>query len=279
MLAAATFPIVLRAQTVADTEKKEEPLPRDTYIRVATGLGSSQYRDFATSPLVYKGGIAMIGVAWLRKNEKSEIEVGLQGAGGGYETSVGDNSTASNAGIFSIYYSQLHRVPRFSNEQWNTKVGGLADLNGDFRINLNLGNNAFGFELFPTIFASGQTTFTWTTAAKRKKVLGITTVQKARKRQLSYRLNIGILNSSFRNGFVYADQEGLLNSDDIFVDHQFKVFSSFRASSALSYTIHRPNKNALQFSYLWDAYKTGGSLDKFEMAHHTLRFSLLFNLN
>jgi hypothetical protein len=57
-----------------------------------------------------------------------------------------------------------------------------------------------------------------------------------------------------------------------------QIFKGFRLNSALDYTIFLRNKNAVQLSYLWDAYRTGGHHDNFEMAAHTLNFSLLFGL-
>ncbi|MFC5045478.1 hypothetical protein [Aquimarina hainanensis] len=48
-------------------------------------------------------------------------------------------------------------------------------------------------------------------------------------------------------------------------------------NTALTYTSYLKNKNALQFSYVWDAYKTGGDLDSLEMATHSIRFAFLFN--
>ncbi len=87
------------------------------------------------------------------------------------------------------------------------------------------------------------------------------------------------MNSSFRNGFIYSGQSQVLNDAKNFDGYVYKVFSGFRMGSQLDYTRYLKNKNAFQISYLWDAYRTGGQLDKFEMAHHTLRFSLQFNTN
>jgi hypothetical protein len=60
--------------------------------------------------------------------------------------------------------------------------------------------------------------------------------------------------------------------------NELQIFKGFRLNSALDYTIFLRNKNAVQLSYLWDAYRTGGHHDNFEMAAHTLNFSLLFGL-
>jgi hypothetical protein len=69
-----------------------------------------------------------------------------------------------------------------------------------------------------------------------------------------------------------------LNNDDFFAGYELQIFEGFRLNSALDYTVHLHNKNAVQFSYIWDAYHTGGHHDNFEMAAHILKISLLYGL-
>ena len=104
--------------------------------------------------------------------------------------------------------------------------------------------------------------------------------KKAQKNnQLSYTFHTGFINSAYRNGFAYANQSALLNSDAFFDDYQFEIFAGFRLASAIDYTFFLANHNAFQISYLWDAYHTGKGEGEFEMATHTLKVALLFNLN
>ena len=70
-----------------------------------------------------------------------------------------------------------------------------------------------------------------------------------------------------------------LKWEDVLSEFEFKVFSGYRLGSRLDYTHYLSNKNAIQLSYIWDAYATGGELDPFQMAHHILSLNLFFNTN
>ncbi|WP_273567591.1 hypothetical protein [Maribacter halichondriae] len=179
----------------------------------------------------------------------------------------------------SLYYSELYKLKKISSEKFNIKAGGMINLTANVRINPDLNNNAVGYELIPTLFGSAKGTLDVSRKVdKDKKFLFFRYRALKRTKKLALRLNVGLINSSYRNGYVYSGQSFLLNDSRLFDGYEFKVFSGFRMSSSLDYTLHsRKNKNAVQISYVWDAYKTGGNLDKFEMAQHALRFTLLFN--
>lgn len=269
-----------QSDSTSNFSKKELRKDRPTYIGITMGLNSSNFRDFATSPLIYNGIQNYIALSRVKYNQKRESEIGLSYFFGKYENTFNEHLAISEVKIFSMYYSQLYRLNKLSSEKWNVKIGGLFHTTSNLRINESLQNNALGIEIFPTLFGSikiGKDVSR--KKAKDRKLLFIRYHLKERTRNLSFRLNLGLINSSFRNGFVYAGQSAILNEEKLFDDYQFKVFSGFRASSSLDYTISLKNKNKIQLSYLWDAYKTGGDLDKFEMAHHTLKLTLLFNTN
>jgi hypothetical protein len=244
------------------------------------GLNSSNFRDFATSPLIYKGIQQYLAISRIKYNQIRESEIGLSYSFGHYKNTFNKHLTRSKVNVLSIYYSQLYQLHKLTPLKWNVKIGGLLNTTGNLRINEYLSNNAFGCELFPTFFGSIKIEKKMIRKeAKEKKLLFIKYHLKQRTRNLSFRLNIGLINSSFRNGFAYAGQSDWTEDFKLFADYQFKVFSGFRASSSLDYTIFLKNKNKIQLSYLWDAYKTGGDLDKFEMAHHTFKLTFLFNTN
>ena len=261
-----------------EKEKKIMRKKRPTYLEVSAGINSSNFRDFATSPLFYKGVPKYIGIERMKMDSLRESEIGLTYSFGNYSVTVGDITTQSKVNTVSTYYSKLHCLPKFCNDDWNVKVGGLFHTTGNLRINAALQNNAGGIELFATLFGSVKVTRDVSrTKVKNKRFIFIKYRLNPRKRDLAFRLNLGLMNNTYRNGFVYSGQSGVLNKTKIFDDYQFKVFSGYRMSSSLDYTFYLKNKNAVQLSYIWDAYKTGGDLDKFEMANHILKVSLLFN--
>ncbi|WP_146052726.1 hypothetical protein [Aquimarina sp. I32.4] len=269
------------SQTETPTLSKKE-LRKNTpaYIGISAGLGPSNFRDFATSPLFYKGTSKYLSLSYLKANSKRESEIGLSYSFGQFHNKFNNHSEFSTVKSVSLFYSRLYQIRKLSSQKLNIKAGGLLSTSGNFRVNEALLNNQIGFELIPTLFGSVKLEKDVSRKKeKNKKFLFIKYKLKPRTKNLAFRLNVGLINSSFRNGYAYSGQSSLLNDPVLFDDYQFKIFSGYRVNSALDYTISLKNKNAIQFSYLWDAYKTGGDLDKFEMANHTLKFTLLFNTN
>jgi hypothetical protein len=261
--------------------KKELRKSRPNYFGLSSGFNYSSIRDFATSPLIYTGVTNYLALSRLKYNLKREAEIGFYISSGQYNNSFNEQFTSSSfVNTFAINYSQLYEFNKLSSEKLNVKIGGVFNMTSNLRVNESLLNNAVGIESFITLL--GSIKITKDISRKKevdKKFLFIKYKLKQKTRNLAFRLNIGLINSTLRNGFVYSGQSFILNDPNIFDGYQFKLFSGFRMSSALDYTIHLKNKNKIQLSYLWDAYKTGGNLDKFEMANHTFRVTLLFNTN
>jgi len=267
-------------RTDINMSKKERRKLRPKYIGVHVGINNLTFRDFATSPLFYKGLTTHVGLSRLKADQRRESELAVTYSFGKPKTDFNENVTTSQFKRFEIYYSQLYRFGGWSNDNFNTNWGWMLNTTGNFRINSALQNNALGMELFPTIFASFKLTKDISRQEEKdKKFLFVKYKLKEKQRNLSLRLNIGLLNSSFRNGYVYSGQKDVLNESTLFDGYEFKAFSGFRASTGLDYTRYLKNKNAIQISYIWDAYQTGGNLDKFEMANHIFKFTLLFNTN
>jgi hypothetical protein len=260
--------------------RKELRKERPTYIGINVGGSSSSLRDFATSPLIYKGIQKHIGISRQKFNLRRESSIGVSYQFGKYNNTFNEQVSSSETKTMSLHYSQLYQINKSNTGSYNIKAGGMLNVTGNMRTNAGLQNNASGIEFIPTLFGSFKITKDISRKAdKEKKFLFIKYKLKQKIRNLGFNLNIGLINSSFRNGYVYSGQSAVLNTPKLLDDYQFKLFSGFRMSSALDYSIHLRNKNIVQLSYLWDAYKTGGDLDKFEMAHHTIKFTFLFNTN
>ncbi len=265
-------------KTETKQSKKAERENRPSYIELGYGSNFSSFRDFATSPLMYNGHASTIFPAWLKFDLKRETKAGLIYSFGNYSVKTGNIASMSTVNTFSAYYTQLRRLNPISNDLWNFKVGGSANMTANLRSNEALQNNSVGKEFFVTILGTGKVTRDISrTEAKSKKFLWMHYNLKPRKKSISFQLNLGLVNMNYRNPYVYSGQSQVINQSGFFDDYKFSVFSGFRMSSALDYTIYLKNENALRISYVWDAYKTGGDLDKFEMAHHVLKFAFLFN--
>ena len=259
--------------------KKELRKERATFLGISGGLSSSRFRDFATSPLVYKGNEFYAALARFKADSTRESEMELSTLYGSYYTNFNNHFASSNVHTLSVFYSQLYQLKFLSSKRFNYKLGGLFNTTGNLRDNEILMNNGFGFEVFPTLFGSAKITINLNrTAVIEKKLLFIKYKLKPVNRNLAFRLNTGILNSTFRNKFIYTGH--FIATDLGFFDrYEYKFLSGFRFNFSIDYTVFLKNKNAVKLSYLWDAYRTGGNLDKFEMAHHIIKLSLLFNTN
>lgn len=257
-------------------EKKKEKRP--TYIGFEYGISNSKFRDFATSPLFYTGKPMSLGISRTRLNAKREGKFSLTYLTGKFNSSVGQEVTQSSVKTLAFSYSKLYILPKFSNEKWNLKTGGKIYSTANLRSNQSLQNNATGIEIITSLMGSIKAERDISrTANKSKKFLFIKYNLKERKRKLSYKLNIGFINTSYRNGYNYSGQSSVLNTPKLFDDYQLSTFSGLNVGSELNYDIHLKNKNIIELSYNWNLYKTGGAFDQFELVNHHLKFTFLFN--
>lgn len=268
------------AQNEQENEQKTNVKP-PAYVKVGAGLGFSNFRDFRTSPLIYSGTTPYINLSFLKTDQRRESELGMSYSKGEYSNDFNDQVQISEVNTLSLYYSLMYQLPKLTNDKWNTKVGGQLNITGNYRDNEGLLNYSLGLEIIPTVFASAKIERDVSrTKAKYRKFLFNKKQLMPKTRKLSYQLNVGLVNSQSRLVLPELFDSYLANEDlDITGSLEFQAFSGFRMSSSLNYMIYLKNKNAIQFSYLWDAYRTGNDKQQFEMGSHTLKFSILFKTN
>ena len=257
--------------------KKEERKNRSFFLGVDFGLSASQFRDFATSPLIYEGNVITFAVSATRFDAKKETTSDLRFSTGTYSAEIAETFAASS--VFTVFnsYQQLFRINRYSKDKWNLKAGGNIAWSMNTRSNPSLGNNSFGLEVIGTLFGSVKVTRDLSRKKEKDvKILFIKYKLKPLKRDLSVQFNTGIVNANLRNGFAFIAQDGLINEPNTLEDYQLNFFSGFRLSSRIDYSVYLTKGNLFRLSYLWDAYRTGNEFDKFEMGHHMLTASLWF---
>jgi len=257
------------------------PLSDNThrYIEIGAGLNISRFTDFATSPRVYRGAGLQFSVNFKKTALNSERDFSLRYAFGNNTTSINNEDAESAIKIIFLRYQKLYTIQGWSGNKWNIKAGWVLDGTANVRVNERLQNNAIGIDMFYTGSAAFKVTrdVSREQPREKKRLIGKTKTLEPRKRLLSAQLNAAVIPTTFRNGYAYSNNSGVTEDPSIFHDYEFNFFSGYRVSSAISYTLFRPNGNAVSFSYLWDAYKTGGDLDVFQMSHHTLQISLWYN--
>jgi len=233
---------------------------RPGFLEIAVGKQFSIFRDFATSPLFYKGRPIYVALSHIDKDEKRESGFRLAYSFGDFESQVEQNKITSKVKNFEANYTELFELRSVSSHKFNLKWGGQLNARAHIRDNESFGNNSDGFDVIANLFGS---------------VKG--TLNIRRNKKLAIGLNIGLINSSYRNGFIYTRQAPLLNRENINDGYVFRLFSGYRINSTMDYNHRLKNGNVVQLSYWWDSYSTGGT-DNFEMAAHLLKLSLLFNL-
>lgn len=260
---------------------KEQRKQRPLYINMTTGSGISYYNDFATSALTYMGFPIYFSGSLLRSDHMKESELGFGiTEGSNCLALAGDDVYYSSFENIELFYGQLYKVNLLSAERLNFKLGWKLHNAFILRSNSDLLNNANGAELFPSLMGSFKVSADLSRRQTvEKKFLFIRYKLNPVKRDLSFGMNIGIVNGVYRNKFAYIGQSDLLNDSKIFDNYQFNILTGFRASTSLDYTVFLNNKNALRCSYVWDVYKSGKQIETFQLANHSLRVSLLFNLN
>ena len=256
-------------------EVKRDPI----YWNVGMGLQFGKFQDLATSPLYYQGGGPAFSIARLATSAEKEIEAGTMVATGLHQAKVGDESAQGMASRLEFYFSYLRSISRFSKGPWNIKAGASANALVNFRQNPALGNNFLGFEMINTLY--GTVKVTRDISRKQGKTVRIGWLRlrrKAKHRDLSYRFNLGLMNNTYRNGYVYLNQSWLLEEQENLVEnHEYRVFSGVRMGSEINLTRYLPNGNAIRWSLTSDVYKTGGDFDVLSSTQHALRFILMFN--
>ncbi|WP_282015774.1 hypothetical protein [Marinifilum flexuosum] len=241
------------------------------FIKIAAGLNSIKMRDMATSPLFYTGGLKHFELGFVKWKEGKERDLSFSVSTGLASNSTNNHTASSTISIYNLSYSKLY--PVWKQDKLNLKVGGELRNSFHIRNNPSFQNNATGIEVFSTLFAAGK--LSWDISNdSRSKFLFFNV--KPRKRALSFKMKFALMNNTYRNGYIYNDNSGITNDPNVFDNHQLKMFSGYRLGTELNYTVFLKNKNAIRLGYEFDAYKTGGNLDKFEMANYKLKIALLF---
>ncbi|MFW6020114.1 MAG: hypothetical protein ACOCPM_05985 [Bacteroidales bacterium] len=277
----ALTPFLLNAQDqhVAFAIKQPDTI-RPTCINMGFGGSYVNFRDFATSPVFYKGLTGNFAAYRHVSGKDRESTQGFQIGHG--ETSINNSTQYSNSTVsfLEIIHTELYQLPLSTPKTWNFKAGGTISLTGNLRNNPDFNNNSFGVEGIGTLFGSFK--IKRDISRNRHKTWDLKLFEMKfipRKRTLAWQMDVALVNSTFRNGYAYYEHASIQNNDKKFDLYEFHIFRGYRLKSSLEYNIYLNNNNAIRFSYIWDAYHTGRDYAKLEMAKHYLMFSFLYSLN
>lgn len=238
------------------------------------GIGTVSYRDLATSPLIYRGTALALKLGTTKISSRKESRFGFDFMFGGAISSVeGENSLGAIINS-DINYSQMYTLRSLSFKGWQTKVGGSISILFINRVNAALRNNAIGFEFFPTLFGSFKIGKDFTRHLPLRKKKG------PRDQHFSFRLDAGLINTNFRNGYAYTTHSPFYNGTNLFENHQFNLLSGFRIRSTIDYILYaKTTKNGIKVSYNWTGVLTGENPDRFVMSSGLISFSYLYRID
>ncbi|HBZ25626.1 MAG TPA: hypothetical protein DEO54_05220 [Rikenellaceae bacterium] len=249
-----------------------------SFIEFSSGVGTTTFRDLATSPLFYNGASYTFTGGLMRVGSKTESHLGCSYSFGLNTNNF--NNTYKSATFYSldINYYRLYRVNRFTSGRWNTKVGANILNTTNIRENEAFMNNSLGVENILNIMAISKVTLSVPRVKGRVvKILFFRKNLKPAQRELSFSLALGALNLNYRPGYAYNYLPQITGSEiKNFSDYQLSV-NGFRIQSKADYTHHLFNGNALKLSYLFDIYNAPGKYEPFHFVRHSLQLSFLFN--
>lgn len=243
---------------------------------ISIGLEKSRglFRDFATSPLFYTGLPTGLTIYKNRIKAGSEVSFGGTYTFGNFSNNFNDHSSISAFNSIDGEYSRMYHYHGFQRDKYHFRVGGKLVGNAILRQNPDLRNNGVGIDFFANLMGSFLVGKDISRKTTKEKWFLFKYRLKPRKRNLSLRFNLGLINSHYRNGYAYSGQSALLNEFNLFDDYNFKILSGYRVSTELDYTVYL-NSNALKFSYHWEAFSTAQKTDKLDVAFHTLGLHIL----
>lgn len=270
---------------------KPDALKSDTityyYRQFTTGINRPIFRDFATSPLFYKGFGLDLLTAWHKRSEQQDrqFEIGLSFNSmfaNIPESNFIQPSTGSFLGQLNMRYIQLWRLNILPNEKNNFKLGGSLQSTQDFRINNNLQNNLIGLENISNLMASGQIIRDISREKTRKLNFWLLkpTLNPV-KRELRFQVNAGILNFNYRPGYAYIYDSEIIGLETnpinwIFSNYKWSL-NGWRFNTELEYITYLPNGNIRSWSYVWDAINVPGRHETYQMANHQIRYTYYFH--
>ena len=275
------FILLIGFSLVAQDRNKVSELEENTSEEVrryrelgGIGFGLISFRDLATSPLIYRGPALGLKLGKTQLFANKEYKSAINFSIGGAFSSVGEESSTGIVASTDISYSRLYNLKSLAFKGWDTKIGGAVDILFINRFNADLRNNSVGFEFFPTLFGSFKVGKDFSRHLLFRKKIG------PRKQHFSVRIDVGLLNSNFRNGYAYTAHAPFYNGSNLFENHQFNVFSGIRFRSTIDYILYHTNtKNAIKISYTWDGVRSGENPDRFALSNGIGAFSFLYRLD
>ena len=104
---------------IAEPIEKRQKESRPAYLNIAFGLNSSNFRDLATSPLIYSGRPLYTALAHIDMDEKRESHFTLSYSFGKYQANFNEHTSESKVNTFSFNYLEFFQLNKISSSKLN----------------------------------------------------------------------------------------------------------------------------------------------------------------
>jgi len=283
----------LKAQhntVLSDTTKSpKKNFSFDRSLHLTAGFTSYMYRDFATSPLFYNGVGLRTAIGYELKSDKNEhlfdidYIIGAAFAQNPQPSEPG-NTTMAFLNTSNFYYHYLHELNPFAFGKYKSYFGSAVASSFNIRVNTSLNNNSVGIENISNIMLAFKLN---KDISRHQVVIEDLLLFKRKllpaKRNLSFQLNIGVLNFNYRPGYAY-NYLGEMNGSSTNIlkyaieNHQWSM-NGMRLQTRLEYAYYKPYKNGSKWAYVWDFANVPGKFEKYQSAFHRLEYVLIINRN
>lgn len=238
---------------------------KKSYLEFSLGISKISFTDFSTSPLTYSGNPFLVSLEHTDISNKRQSSIRFSGAFGNFINDFNNQTSTSSFAAYEISYVELYHLDFLSSNKTHTKIGGHFNGLAIQRNNPSLLNSSKGIDVFANLFGTIQTSF------KFKNKSGD-------YNSLLFQIDIGTVNTSYRNGFTNVNQSSVLNDENFFEGYQLNFFDDSRFKANISYVWQLQSKNGLELSYNYEILKTNQIAHNFRMRSHQLRFVFHFLL-
>jgi len=281
------FSLAAALQLHGQTKETTIPLEVTRFFSSSLAVGPATFRDYATSPLFYKGSALSGQIAWTKVKDRYERKWSMRCSFAPTKPLLPEleNPAQKVSALFStldIAYQQLRPWPRFNKGKWSYYLGGVGMSTLNFRANKALGNSAVGIEAFFNAMAAGKVSYDLShEKTGTRKFLWIKRELKPTTRSLSLQFNIGLLNANYRQAYDYKGfpevNGAKLNPLNLVLNSSAWAVNGTRFSSELEFRRYQVGGNAVSWSYVWDALSAPGREHLFQMSAHRIQLTLHFN--
>lgn len=282
------FIMAPQTNVFGQTETQENQL-NQKYLLLSIGWTRTTFRDFATSPLFYRGSGFSLSYEKQIIDQKSEINWGFSPLFSSTEACIAKSDYIQERAVSAFismdgYLKYYRDLPRISSEKIQFKAGGTVLATQNIRINESLLNSAFGVETFLNLMLSAKADID--ISQKEEKTIHLWFLkikQNPSKQKLSFQTDIGLLNFNHRPSYnyVYFDEIDDNYTNELFAlkEHYDWSLNGYRFGTKIEYSKFASTGNGFKIAYIWDMTNAPGKHQTFQMATHRIQYTLIINKN